>query len=102
MGRFFERCHSGSSCSRAKPFNSYFRHLKPEGVLALHISNRYLDLKPVCEGGAASVGRQAWVVEDEGDEASYLSSSTWVLVTSDLAMVKGSFSRMPLSRSTPP
>ena len=38
----------------------YFRHLKPEGVLALHISNRYLDLKPVCEGGASAVGRQAW------------------------------------------
>ena len=35
----------------------YFRHLKPDGVLALHISNRYLDLKPVCEGGAAAVGR---------------------------------------------
>jgi hypothetical protein len=69
----------------------YFRHLKPEGVLALHISNRYLDLKPVCEGGAASVGRQAWVVEDEGDEASYLSSSTWVLVTSDLSIYKGTF-----------
>ena len=69
----------------------YFRHLKPEGVLALHISNRYLDLKPVCEGGAASVGRQAWVVEDEGDEASYLSSSTWVLVSSDLSLYKGKF-----------
>src|SRR5579872_7350574 len=47
----------------------YFRHLKPEGVLALHISNRYLDLKPVCEGGATAVGREAWVIEDEGDEA---------------------------------
>lgn len=69
----------------------YFRHLKPEGVLALHISNRYLDLKPVCEGGAASVGREAWVVEDEGDEASYLSSSTWVLVTSDLSLYRGKF-----------
>src|SRR5579863_7087824 len=69
----------------------YFRHLKPEGVLALHISNRYLDLKPACEGGAASVGRQAWVVEDEGDEASYLSSSTWVLVTSDLSIYHGTF-----------
>jgi hypothetical protein len=69
----------------------YFRHLKPEGVLALHISNRYLDLKPVCQGGAAAVGRQAWVVEDEGDEASYLSSSTWVLVTSDLSLYKGQF-----------
>jgi SAM-dependent methyltransferase len=69
----------------------YFRHLKPDGVLALHISNRYLDLKPVCEGGAASVGRQAWVVEDEGDEANYLSASTWVLVTSDLSLYKGKF-----------
>jgi hypothetical protein len=66
----------------------YFHHLKPNGVLALHISNRYLDLKPVCEGGAASVGRQAWAVEDEGDQASYFSSSTWVLVTSDLSIYK--------------
>jgi hypothetical protein len=69
----------------------YFRHLKPEGVLALHISNRYLDLKPVCEGGAAAVDREAWVVDDEGDEASYLSSSTWVLVTSDLSLYQGKF-----------
>ena len=66
----------------------YFRHLKPSGVLALHISNRYLDLKPVCEGGAEAVGRQAWVVEDEGDQAGYFSASTWVLVTSDLAIYK--------------
>ena len=69
----------------------YFRHLKPAGVLALHISNRYLDLKPVCEGGAQAVGRQAWTVEDEGDQASYFSSSTWVLVTSDLSMYSGEF-----------
>jgi hypothetical protein len=69
----------------------YFRHLKPGGVLALHISNRYLDLKPVCEGGAAAVGREAWVVEDEGDQASYLSSSTWVLVTSDMSIYHSDF-----------
>ena len=69
----------------------YFRHLKPEGVLALHISNRYLDLKPVCEGGAAAVGREAWVIEDEGDQASYLSSSTWVLVTSDMSIYHSDF-----------
>ncbi len=80
----------------------YFRHLKPEGVLALHISNRYLDLKPVCEGGAASVGRQAWVVEDEGDEASYLSSSTWVLVTSDFAMYQGKFFKDATISQYPP
>ena len=45
----------------------YFRHLKPAGVLALHISNLYLDLKPVAAGGARAVGREAWAVEDEGD-----------------------------------
>ena len=30
-------------------------------------------------------------MEDEGDQASYFSSSTWVLVTSDLAMYSGEF-----------
>jgi SAM-dependent methyltransferase len=61
----------------------YFRHLKPEGVLALHISNRYLDLQPVCAAGAEFVKRPAMVVSDEGEGLSYLNSSTWVLVTSD-------------------
>ena len=28
----------------------FFRHLKPDGILAVHISNRYLDLQPVLEG----------------------------------------------------
>ena len=32
----------------------YFRHLKPDGILALHISNRYLDLEPVCAKAARS------------------------------------------------
>ncbi len=61
----------------------YFRHLKPDGILALHVSNRYLDLIPVCERGAESVGKQAMVVYDEGDEAPYTIASTWVLLTSD-------------------
>jgi hypothetical protein len=28
-------------------FTEYLRHLKPEGVIAFHVSNRFLDLKPV-------------------------------------------------------
>src|SRR3984885_13564487 len=61
----------------------YFRHLKPDGILALHISNRYLDLEPVCEKGAELFHKQAMTVYDEGAEAPYLSTSNWVLVTSD-------------------
>ncbi len=61
----------------------YFRHLKPDGILALHISNRYLDLAPVCARGAESVGKHAVVVDDDGASAPYFSASTWVLVTAD-------------------
>jgi len=61
----------------------YFRHLKPDGILALHISNRYLNLEPVCARDAEAVGKQALVVDDDGEEASYDSASTWVLLTAN-------------------
>ncbi|MBV9400158.1 MAG: fused MFS/spermidine synthase [Bryobacterales bacterium] len=61
----------------------YFHHLKPNGILALHISNRYLDLAPVCASGAAYFHKDARTINDDGALASYFSSSTWVLVTSD-------------------
>jgi hypothetical protein len=57
--------------------------LKRRGILAIHVSNRYLDLVPVCARGAETLGKQAMVVEDDGNEASYYSSSTWVLLTSE-------------------
>ena len=60
----------------------YFKHLKPDGILALHISNRYLDLAPVCAAGAEYFHKEARTVSDDGEGGSYLSSSTWVLVTS--------------------
>jgi hypothetical protein len=60
----------------------YFHHLKPSGILALHVSNRYLDLIPVCERGAEFFHKQAMVVSDDPEEG-YLSDSTWVLLTSD-------------------
>jgi len=61
----------------------YFRHLKPDGILALHISNRYLDLEPVCARGAEYFAKQAMTVTDDGYAEPYFSASTWVLVTSD-------------------
>ena len=62
-------------------FALYAKLLKPNGVLAVHISNRYLDLAPVCARGAESLGRKSMVVYDEGD--TYSNSTTWVLITAD-------------------
>ena len=66
-------------------FALYFRHLAPGGVLAVHVSNRYLDLQPVVRAAVDDFGRRARVVDTETDvdEGSY--GSTWVLVARDEA-----------------
>jgi len=64
-------------------FQLYFRHLKPKGVLAVHISNRFIDLRPVVERGATALGKKAWVVETNDDSEGRCYGTTWVLVTAD-------------------
>jgi hypothetical protein len=63
----------------------YFRHLKPAGILAVHVSNRYLDLIPVVTRHARDLGKIAIDVDDDVDDANdgFLSSSDWVLVSGD-------------------
>jgi len=63
-------------------FAVYFRHLTPSGVLAVHVSNQYLDLAPVVERLAWFYGKRAVLVQSEKDPAQDLLSATWVLVTS--------------------
>jgi SAM-dependent methyltransferase len=60
----------------------YFDHLKPEGILAVHISNRYLDLQPVLEGEVKALGKIARLVDNDEDESQDVFSATWVLITS--------------------
>jgi len=64
----------------------YFKHLKPEGVLAVHISNRYINLEPVLERGAVALGKSARVFETEDNEDQTCYGTTWVLLASDGAI----------------
>jgi SAM-dependent methyltransferase len=59
----------------------YFSHLKPDGVLAVHVSNRYLDLTPVCLRAAEHVNRSALLLRSPADQIS--DASDWVLITSN-------------------
>jgi hypothetical protein len=71
-------------------FALYFRHLKPDGVLAVHTSNHYLDLVPVCAQHAADMKKQIIVVDDDPEnDHDYLFSTTWVLLSADAAQFKG-------------
>jgi hypothetical protein len=60
---------------------TYLRHLGPDGILAVHITNRYLDLQPVMAAAARHHGRTALLYaleKDEDNPACY--SSDWVLI----------------------
>jgi len=75
-------------------FDLYFRHLKADGVLAVHVSNKYLDLKPVVRLAADALGKDVRVLDSTDDERdSNVFGATWVLVTGR----KGFFQRPPLS-----
>jgi SAM-dependent methyltransferase len=60
----------------------FFRHLKPNGILAVHISNRYLDLQPVLLGEAQATNKVARVVDTDDDDSQDVFGATWVLLTS--------------------
>lgn len=61
-------------------FVLYFQHLQPNGVLAVHISNQYLNLKPVVQAAATLLHRPAVVIDSPGDRPRGIFRSTWVLV----------------------
>ena len=64
----------------------YAKHLRPGGVVAFHVTNRFLDLVPVVAGIAAANGMQAVWIRDEGDEA-LANRSDWVLVSNNRALL---------------
>ena len=67
--------------------NLYWGHLKEDGVLVVHISNRHIDLSDVVRQMASYAGKQAYFMEDYGETADYLSGSSWVIVTDNEAFL---------------
>jgi SAM-dependent methyltransferase len=69
-------------------FEAYQRHLKPDGVLAVHISNRFLDLQPVVLGLAEYFCLASAVIESTDENRTEYSAATWILVTRDTAFLE--------------
>ena len=62
-------------------FRTYFRHVKPGGILAVNITNTYLDLQPVMERAAAAFGKVALVYHYEPEADDFLCfSCSWTLI----------------------
>lgn len=69
--------------------HTYGRALKPDGLMLVHISNRYVDLRPVIAAHALENGWLALMRDDPGDPENGISASFWVAISSDaLPMAK--------------
>jgi hypothetical protein len=60
----------------------YLRHVKPDGIVAFHVSNRFLNLVPVVARIAKDNGARAVLVSDTGTDDDH-TTSDWVLVSRD-------------------
>jgi spermidine synthase len=59
----------------------YLRHVKPDGIVAFHVSNRFLELVPVVARLARENGVHAVAVFEDSDEDESRTQSDWVLVS---------------------
>jgi hypothetical protein len=59
----------------------YLRHMQPDGVIAIHISNLHLDLLPVVVGLARQQQLRATLIKNARSFGNSECSSDWVLLT---------------------
>ncbi|MGH8660934.1 MAG: spermidine synthase [Burkholderiales bacterium] len=65
----------------------YLRHLKPGGVIAFHLTNRFLDLPPVVKRIADEYGLHVALISDDAEDGD-LARTDWVLVTREKALLE--------------
>ncbi|MDQ9171688.1 fused MFS/spermidine synthase [Oxalobacteraceae bacterium R-40] len=88
-------------------FAVYFRHMKPGGILAVHISNRNLDLAPVVKHAVDYYRKEARLVDADPDYGRGLSGSSWILISDDAAVLESEalydhVEEVELERNIPP
>lgn len=62
-------------------FEIYDRHLRPEGIIVVHISNHYVDLEPVVANLARELRFEARRVDFDEEDEWWKYASTWILLT---------------------
>ena len=66
----------------------YLKNMKPEGVIAFHVTNRFLHLAPVVKRIADEHGLHTVLVADDPESGSDLANTDWVLVSRSKAVLE--------------
>lgn len=85
-------------------FSLYRRALNPDGVLAVHVSNKFLDLTSVVADLASLIGLQSHLVTTRGETDALGAPSVWVLAVPEAVaseMLQGVATTALLSRGAP-
>ena len=64
-------------------FQTYLGHLAEDGILALHVTNRYVDLIPIVARLAEALDLTALHIENEQDESRFTNAADWILLTNN-------------------
>ena len=67
----------------------YWKALHDDGILAIHVTNRHLDLTPVVRGMAKVAGKNAVYVANGSNLNAAVFRSNWILLTSNSAVLSG-------------
>ncbi len=62
-------------------FEIYVKHLKPDGAIAVHITNTYLDLAPVVRAVAEEHGLKRVRIETESDRRQHINNADWMILS---------------------
>jgi hypothetical protein len=76
-------------------FAIYLKQIRPNGVIAVHISNTYLDLRPVIEGAARRYGLESVVIHDDGDGRATV-ESLWMILSRDRGLLDSLLSQQQM------
>ena len=69
-------------------FKLYCDNLSDKGILAIHVSNRYLDLSTIVYNLAHELNYSPYLFSNDDDDATETDSSSWVLVTKNDTLIK--------------
>lgn len=75
-------------------FETYLKHLAPRGVIAVHTSNRYLELRPIVEKLARHSGLRSVTIFNDYDLDWWVYNTTWMLLTRDDEFLEQSVIRL--------
>jgi SAM-dependent methyltransferase len=79
-------------------FRVYLRHLKPRGVIAVHVSNRYLDLVPVLQQVSRQLSLELREVDNDDDDDKGVFRSDWVLLSASPSAFEGKLLKIAAQR----